>query len=89
MNERLNCPNCSTHMPMYFVWPSPQKDSAVEAVIGRIQICRSCGWQGDAVTKTRYEIHREGNILYVDGVGYTDKADWLRKIGLIPEEPSK
>jgi hypothetical protein len=84
MNERHLCPSCDSHVPMDFIWPSPHPDPEIEAIIGKFQECHICGWQGDVLTNTRYEIYRVKEILYVDGVSYSaDKAGiakWIRSL---------
>lgn len=86
MNERMTCPICKSHIPMKFIWPSPQDDPAVEAVIGRFQECRICyRWQGDVLTGQQYLIMRSHDGLSIDGKHYAKVGDWLRSIGLIDE----
>lgn len=82
MNERQPCPKCKNIM--YFIWPSPQKDPQVEAIVGRFQECPVCHIQLNVVQQQQYSITRVGNVLFVDQHKYSGVREWLTAIGLIP-----
>jgi hypothetical protein len=81
--KRVDCPICGH--TMYYIWPSPQSDPAVERVISRFQECRiGCkSWRGDVQTGRAYNPVRLGEDLVVGGVSYPSVGAWLRAIGII------
>jgi len=57
-------------MPMNFMFPSPQADPEIEAVVGDLQHCLLCGWHGNARTGQKFDLVRQDRSFYLDGKRY-------------------
>ena len=83
MNERKNCPRCQTRMPMNFIFPTPQTDPEVESVIGNLQRCLLCGWEGSVDGFVKFDLVRHDRTYYLDGKRYTSLHAVLVALGLL------